>query len=168
MVTYLESQGATIIGIACNTAHVFMDKIVTHPNTILVNLIDAVARIASYSEQNYLLLTSLTSKQQKLYHSYLDKYAVSFTETTARQQQYLDQAIGLVMAHDLTQAGIQLNSVLQDAKNLGLHNVIAGCTELPIAIDHSDNQTLTIIDSNDELAKELLRHYYAARGQRPL
>lgn len=161
MVHHLETQGATIIGIACNTAHIYLRDIQTKPETTLVNLIDTVASVAHASKDNYLLLTSSASKQQKLYHGYLKKHRVTFSETLPVQQAQLDKAIGLVMAYKLTEAGALLQQVLASAKRAGFSAVIAGCTELPIAIAHCiDTSGLQIIDSNDELAKSLLDHYY--------
>lgn len=161
MVQHLEAQGATVIGIACNTAHVYLDKIKTKLSTKLVNLIDVVASEAAESEANYLLLTSSTSKAQKLYHGYLKNHGVGFKETNPRQQALLDEAIGLVMAHKLDVAGELLEKVLMSAADAGFDAVIAGCTELPIAMSHCKTTFgLTVIDSNNVLAQALLSHYY--------
>lgn len=161
MSTKLEDYGATIIGIACNTAHLYLEQIKLKSCTKLVNLIDVVAIEASRVNNKYLLLTSITSKENKLYHLYLDKYGVNFTETTAKQQELLDQTIELIMAHKLDKAGKIIQKVLKIAKKDGFTAVIAGCTELPIAIDNcKDTLDLNIIDSNDILSKELLKNYY--------
>lgn len=161
MVHHLEVQGCDVIGIACNTAHAYLDKIKTKPQTIFVNLIDTVSKVAKETGQSYLLLTSSTSKQQKLYNSYLDNHAVPFQESTQEQQALLDEAIGLVMAYKLDEAGLLLEKVLKSAKSQGHNAVIAGCTELPIAIAHcNDLHGLCVVDSNNELAKALLKNYY--------
>jgi len=161
MVHHLEVQGCNIIGIACNTAHTYLDKIKTKPQTTLVNLIDIVSKVAKELSHSYLLLTSSTSKQQKLYHEYLEKHEVSFKETSGRQQKMLDEAIGLVMAYKLDEAGELLEKVLKSAKSEGYDAVIAGCTELPLAIANcKDLHEMNVIDSNEELAKALLKSYY--------
>jgi aspartate racemase len=161
MVHHLEVQGCNIIGIACNTAHTYLDKIKTNPQTTFINLIDTVSKVAKEAKHSYLLLTSSTSKQQKLYHGYLDKHAVPFQESNQEQQALLDKAIGLVMAYKLNEAGLLLDKVLKSAKSQGHNAVIAGCTELPIAIAHcKDLHGLNVIDSNNELAKALLMKYY--------
>lgn len=163
MVHHLEMQDCNVIGIACNTAHIYLDKIKTNHQTSFVNLIDTVSKVAKEAGHNYLLLTSSASKQQKLYYRYLDKHAVPFQESTHEQQALLDKAIGLVMAYKLHEAGLLLDRVLKSAKSQGHDAVIAGCTELPIAIAHcKDLQGLAVIDSNNELAKALLMKYYEA------
>lgn len=161
MVRFLDSNNTSVIGIACNTAHVYINSINVSQGTTLINLIDVVSKVASLSPSNYLLLTSNTSKQQRLYHNYLDKYGVNFSETNKEQQSMLDDAISLVMAHKLSKAGKVMQKVLLSAKQQGFSAVIAGCTELPIAIANSKNKYgLKITDSNEELAKALLKKYY--------
>jgi len=161
MVSFLDTHNAAVIGIACNTAHVYINSINVGTGTTLINLIDTVSKVASLSPSNYLLLTSNTSKEQRLYHNYLDKYGVKFSETSKEQQSMLDDAIGLVMAHKLSKAGKVMQKVLLSAKQQGFSAVIAGCTELPIAIANSKNKYgLKITDSNEELAKALLKNYY--------
>jgi aspartate racemase len=161
MIGSLESMGATIIGIACNTAHVYIDRFKVKPHTTLINLIDMVAKESPQLPSDYLLLTSSTSKNQKLYHTYLDRYGVKFQETNESQQNMLDEAISLVMAHKLKESGRIIDRVLLSAKQQGFSAVIAGCTELPIAIANSKNKfNLHIIDSNEVLAKALLKKYY--------
>lgn len=162
MVGQLEENGATIIGIACNTAHIYLHKIAVGKSTTVVNLIDQVALEAASTKRNYLLLTSATTKQQRLYHNYLEKHDVQFSETSLEHQKMLDEAIGLVMAYRLQEAGVLLESVLQDAENQGFEAVIAGCTELPIAIDNVRNQHgLHVVDSNYVLAQSLVEAYYS-------
>lgn len=164
MVQQLESNNANIIGIACNTAHTYLDDIDIQPDTTLVNLIDAVAQYAASKNNSYLLLTSGASKKQKLYHKYLDRYNVSYQETTTEQQELLDKAIGLVMAYKLTEAGELMDQVIESAKKMGHNAVIAGCTELPIAIDNCQkSQDLIVINSNQILAKALLEKYYQTK-----
>lgn len=169
MVNHLELQGATVIGIACNTAHLYLPAIDTKDDTQLVNLIDTVALVASRTSERYLLLTSASSKQQKLYPPYLQRYNVDFAQTNHKQQVLLDKAIGLIMAHKLQQAGRVMERVLKSAKQAGFSAVIAGCTELPIAISHApDTYNLRIVDSNDELAKALLYRYYSPKASTAL
>lgn len=161
MIAQLENQEASVIGIACNTAHLYLKKIKTKPETQLVNLIDEVAAEAAKSDISYLLLTSSVSKTHKLYHGYLEERGVTFRETNQEQQALLDEAIGLVMAHRLGDAGALLDRVMKSAYWSGFGAVIAACTELPIALAHAKKTYgLGIIDSNTVLAGALTARYY--------
>lgn len=77
MTQQLESQEANIIGIACNTAHIFFDEIKISYKTTLINLPEQVAK-ASKSGERHLLLTSRTTRESKLYHKYFSKYQRHF------------------------------------------------------------------------------------------
>lgn len=164
MVYELEKHGATIIGIACNTAYIYLDKLITKPDTVVINLIDAVAQKAAAEASKYLLLTSASTKQSRLYHSYLQHHGVLFEETTDAQQGLVDSAIGQVMAHhvDAAQASIgRLLDAIDPGRKLGL---IAGCTELPIAMVEAiaGLSGQAYIDSNSVLAAALVDTYFAA------
>ncbi len=160
-IKYLENQGCTVIGVACNTAHIHFNGTKVGSKKKLVNLIDIVSKEASNYPGEYLLVTSNASKIEKLYHSYLKRYGVSFEETTKEEQLLIDRVIGLVMAYKLDQAAEVLKGIFVSAKKRGLRGVITGCTELPIAIDHcKDTQNLNIIDCNYILAKSLVDKYF--------
>lgn len=156
MLDAVIEQGANIIGIACNTAHLFIDRLDAHGVTV-VNLIDAVAKEAAKRKVDHLLLTSNSAKQQRLYHGYLQKHGVKFSETNDSQQRLLDDAIGHVMAYQLNEAAACVEEVL---KSTNTEAIIAGCTELPIAIDRLKPEGLHIVDSNNVLAAALAREYY--------
>jgi aspartate/glutamate racemase len=73
----------------------------------------------------------------------------------------VDETIGLVMAHRLHEAGRLIDVVLDSANNSVFDAVIAGCTELPIAIDNAANtQAVAVLSSNEILATTLTRQYY--------
>lgn len=159
MVQQLESWGAGIIGIACNTAHAYFDDIELKPTTKLVNLIDVVAETAESTPGTYGLLTSRGTKEQKLYHTYLEKHGVKFVETTEAQQELLDKTIDNVMEHKPLEGGKNLDKVLDQMKHDGIHQFIAGCTELPIALTGTNNSD-QVLDSNYLLAKALVDTYF--------
>jgi aspartate racemase len=158
----LESWGATIIGIACNTAHAFLPDMTFKPDTQFVNLLDEVAKAAKEHGSNHGLLTSRGIKDQSLYHMYLNEYGVPFTETNDEQQVLLDLAIDKVMAHKSYQAALDLEKVLVQMKSQGINHFIAGCTELPIALSNFTHPDLDIIESNQVLAESLVNAYYTA------
>lgn len=162
MVSSLEDQGATIIGIACNTAYTYLDKIHMTHGTSLINLIEVVALATKKNNSGYLLLTSSAAKDQKLYQNYLDTYQVNYSETSSEQQLLVDKVIHLIMAHKLDEAGCVFDEILDSAHADGFSSIIAGCTELPVALQYCKNKhELSIVNSNDELAKALLSAYYS-------
>lgn len=65
------------------------------------------------------------------------------------------------MAYRLEQAGELFDTILSKAQMSDVKGVIAGCTELPIALDNAkQGHSLSIVDSNAVLAKALVDNYY--------
>lgn len=159
MVAEIQSMGATIIGIACNTAHAFLDDIHLEEDVTIINLITAVAERASNQDVTYGLLTSHGTKNGRLYHDALDAHGVNYTETTDEQQAKIDYAIDRVMAHDAKTAGEAIEEVIMQMKKSGITHFIAGCTELPIALQAADLGDISCITSNQILAEELVDTY---------
>lgn len=159
-VQQLELLSPNVIGIACNTAHLYIDKLKKYTEAELINLIEETARVAAKYEGTYLLLTSPTTRSSKLYHPYLKQFGVKFTELKDSEQKIVDNIIGLVMAHDLEEAGAKISKLIasKPKKNSG---IIVGCTEIPIAINHADlAEDLILVDSSQVLAEVLTDTYY--------
>lgn len=164
-VNKLELAGAGVMGIACNTAHLYLNKIKLADQTRLVNLIEAVSVEAAEVNVNYLLLTSNTSKKQQLYPSYLKNLGVKFNETTAGQQKLLDDTIGLVMSYELEKAEYLLSKLLDKALDDGVQGIIIGCTELPIVFNSAVySSKFKVHDSNQILAEKLVDSYYMKKS----
>ncbi len=158
----LESWGATIIGIACNTAHIYLPDIHLRPETMIINLPQEVTRAANEPGVKYGLLTSRGTKDEGLYKNLLNESSVTFVETTEQQQVLIDKVIDKVMAHTPDDAVKEIESVINEMQAEGVTHFIAGCTELPIAINYLDKNSFIVIDSNEVLAKQLVDTYYTA------
>lgn len=156
----LESWGCNVIGIACNTAHAYIDELSVSSATV-VNLLETVATSAQPGP-TYGLLTSRGTRETSLYDNYLDSHGISYIHTTDDQQQLLDTCIDHVMGHQIDQAAELLAAIINQMKQSGLTHFILGCTELPIALRgvHTD---ATIIDSNFILAKNLVDSYFSQK-----
>lgn len=155
------TQGANVVGIACNTAHAYLENIQKPHDVEIVNLLSETAKVASASAENYLLLTSHATRAQRLYHHYLNEFKVQFSEVDTAQQAILDKTIALVMAYKLDQAGDELIPLIDQAEANGFTGLIVGCTELPIAITHCPGRhNLKIVESNEVLAKALTDKCY--------
>ncbi len=157
----LEEWGASIIGVACNTAHSYFENITVQPTTTLINLIDEVSRRAQKNAVTYGLLTSRGTAESLLYANSLSQRAVDFISASEEQQQLLDKAIDCIMAHKKDAAARSLKKVIDDFKSKGITHFIAGCTELPIAIEEMDEDDILVISSSQVLAEKLVDSYYA-------
>ena len=156
----LEEWGASLIGIACNTAHSYLNDLQVRDTTVMVDLIEEVALRAQRNHVLYGLLTSRGTLDSRLYIDKLLAYDVEFLAANESQQDDLDSAISYVMAHRSDEAARILKKVLIDFKHKGVTHFIIGCTELPLAIDQMDKDDILVISSNQVLAEKLVDLYY--------
>ncbi len=159
----LQAGGATVIGIACNTAHMYYETFPVKRGSVTLHLLDEVAKRAADDKGKILILSSHTTRTHGLYKHFLDVHNVTAAPVPNRLQHILDEVIGRVMAHDVATAGHILDDVLTYALVKGYKTIIAGCTELPLALAASKLAShFEIIDSNQVLAESLVDLYYIA------
>lgn len=169
VVQEIELHHPTVIGVACNTAHLHLDALREHTKATFVNLIEATVEAASACDRRYLLLSSSTTRKTGLYHDALDRRGVSYFDVSPSDQLEVDRVVQLVMAHELDDAGLLIDRLVDRvAASSPFAGIIAACTELPIALDHSaTTRRFPIVSSNQVLAHALVDTYYrmAAIGQ---
>jgi aspartate racemase len=161
VVQEIELHHPTVLGIACNTAHLRIDELRAQTHATVVNLIDATAEAASRFDRRYLLLSSSTTRRTHLYHRALEQRGVRFAEVDDAVQLEVDEVVHAVMGHAFDVAGTQIQDIVMDC-GIEFDAIIAACTELPIAFDHSNVvRSIPIIDSNRVLAEALVDTYFA-------
>ncbi|MCA9342846.1 aspartate/glutamate racemase family protein [Candidatus Saccharibacteria bacterium] len=161
-VTFLEESGCSFIGIACNTAHLFLNKIKLNKHTTLINLPEEVAKFThDQNIKDALLLCSAESKKQNLYQPYLNKYGISYSYLKPNDTKLLDYVIGLVMAYKIEDSSALISKILDSYRG---KPVLASCTELPVAINQVKTIKDKVIDSNYILALALADSYYDGQG----
>lgn len=161
----LNKLEVSVIGVACNTAHLFYESLAGVSDAPVVNLIDNVIEAIVAYPGHPLLLSSSITKDTKLYTGKLDKQQVAYISSPRKVQKLVDQAIHLVMAHKLDEAGQKIDEIVCQAGPQAFDLIVAACTELPIAIAYSRAKTdYQIIDSNQILAQALTDYYYQSMG----
>ena len=165
VVQEIELHHPSVIGVACNTAHLHFDELRAHSGAQFVNLVDATADAAAEHDRRYLLLSSSTTRRTGLYHEALRRRGVRFFDVGDDDQLDVDEIVHTVMAHDLESAGAQIDELLGRLEGgEPFDGIIAACTELPIAFDHSEvSGVITVIDSNRVLARALVDTHFAMR-----
>jgi aspartate racemase len=161
VVQQIELHHPTVLGIACNTAHLHLDALRRHTAATFVDLIEETAEAASAFDRRYVLLSSSATRETGLYHGALSRRRVSYFDVSPTQQLVLDRVVHLVMAHELDAAGALINGFVRRLET-PFDGIVAACTELPIALDHSSvPQEIPVVSSNQVLAHTLVDSYYA-------
>ncbi len=134
----LESFGAEVIVMACNTVHYFHKEIQSELNSQLVNMIEETSKVVK--EDNLVtvgILSSEMTNELKLYPKYLEKKGVKSITANPDEQQVLNQVILNVMGG--TQGGLDTQQLLKIINSMEVEGIVLGCTELPLAISQNDS-----------------------------
>ena len=167
----LIDQGATAIGMPCNTAH--SPKIISEiknripEHIIFVNMIEKVADhiINEYPKISKvgILATSGTLKT-RIYNEelgYNDLMTITLSENdqiTLVESSIYDENHGIKSNSDPVskKAREDLEKAIDLLANAGAEAIILGCTEIPLAIKAIHHESIPLIDSTKVLARALL------------
>jgi aspartate racemase len=168
VVQEIELRHPTVLGVACNTAHLHLAELRKYTRAHVVNLIEGTAEAARAHERNYLLLSSSPTRRTGLYHDALRRRGVRFLDVSEVDQLEIDDVVHAVLARDVEAAAAQLDELVLRIESEPFNAIIAGCTELPMAFDRTDVALeIPVVDSNRVLARALVDTYFALRNAHP-
>jgi len=168
----LNKLGACIFGIPCNTAHV--PKILQPVNEVikdgctLVNMINAVAEYISqgYPDvKNVGIIGTNGIFKSRVYDNYLSAKGLKPLYPDEDVQYHMvhpaiyDKEYGIKsMSKPVSQrARVDLLSVIRLLTSEGAQAIVLGCSEIPLAITEKAIEFIPLIDSNNVLAKAIVR-----------
>ena len=173
----LEALGATVGGIACNTAHapkirnVLLEKLKVSESKL--KLLDMISETAEFvrndcQEVNTIgVLSTIGTWKAGFYPELLGKYGFEVLTLNEQQQQHLhNEAIfnpvyGIkVQAHPVSvQARGTLLEGVHTLEKQGAQAIILGCTEIPLGITERILSESYCIDPGLILARALIREF---------
>jgi len=149
---------ACAVGVACNTAHLLLDRLVELPKHNFVSMIDAVTQeISSRGLTRVGLLASPVTIKSRLYHDALSIRGIEVIQPSKSDISILNTVIRDVISGvspGLLRA--KLTKIADKLQSSGADCILLGCTELPlVGIDIN----LPVIDSLSCLAQEMLKKH---------
>jgi len=130
-VEQLENAWVDKILMACNTIHVYYDFLQANSTGKIINLVEeAVIQVASKGIQDVLILGSHTTREEKLYDIYLEKYNIWYTKIDNPEQAQIDTIIENVMKDSVSDG--DRDFIQQLVKKYNTDATLIACTELPI------------------------------------
>ncbi|MEM1126409.1 MAG: amino acid racemase [Bacteroidota bacterium] len=173
----LDGLGATVAGMACNTAHapVFFDALQAGlrdagAQVRLLHLVDEAARFVrtAYPAVRRVGVLSTTGTQRLgLYPEALRRVGLEAVVPDAALQNRVHAAIydplqGIkAQSHPVTpEAQATVMEAARALQTQGAEALLLGCTELPLALTGSALDGLPLIDPTRALARALLRETY--------
>lgn len=154
----LKQAGATVVAIACNTAHYWHDDLVQQGGLPILHIADAVCDMLAdrgiKTGKVGLLGTDGTIKAGFFQRRFAARGLDCLLSSRADQDQLVLPAIAAVKANDLPRAhGLAVDAVTRLLDG-GAQAVVLACTETPVAIDYADSAVNTrCIDATRALAR---------------
>lgn len=149
------------VGMACNTAHLFVDEIQIAEDLPFASLIDVVAdTVQSEGIKKVGLMASPTTIDTSLYKDALNKRGIDVLVPSEPEQKKTEDVIRAVIAGKSgAREAAELTKISNNLVARGAEGVILGCTELPLAFDHLVAKA-PVFDCLELLADKLLSRYY--------
>jgi aspartate racemase len=177
----LMDAGADFAIVPCNTAHLYLEDARALANIPVVDMIDLVARHIEQVNGNSTvgILATTGTVQSSLYHNALKKHALTpvtpldLHDGDAIQRDNVMAAIygpyedgrhvdGGIKSGELNQAKELLKHASERMiEDLGAKSIVAGCTEIPLALSSTEVQGVPLVDPADLLAREAIRLAYS-------
>lgn len=163
----LESLGADLGVMVCNTAHIYFDEIASKVRLPLINMVDNVVKLVSRMEledQKVGLLATTATVKSGIYSRYFEGTGIVVVSPTDDEQMLVSSAIfdaefGLkATGLASTDAARRILAGVADRmrKRTGVQHLILGCTELSFAIPTAVWENFQIIDPVTVLARTCL------------
>ncbi len=161
----LEKAGATLIIIACNTAHYYINDILPDINIPILNMIDLTSEYICTSMKGSGrvragILASTGTIRSGLYQKSLESYGIEPVLLSAQLQEELvmEAVYGKrgIKAGYKREAKTLVNEAVKTLVNSGANTIIAGCTEIPLVL-REKSSPVPLVNSMEVLAKEAIR-----------
>ena len=152
----LESWGAEVLAIPCNTAHYYIEDVIKAVHIPVLNMVEETVKViqANGLKEIALLATSATIKT-KLYEARLAQESIKIILPNEEYQEKTMEAISAVKSGDYPLAYQVIEDVILHIQDRGAQGIILGCTELPLIITEK-NCSLIIFDPTEILAKSVV------------
>jgi len=148
----LQSAGADIIAIPCNSAHLWLKEIQENTNLEILNMIELTVSSIKQASKVGLLATTLTVNSG-LYETPLRKKGIEVL--LPDNQEFVMEQIRLIKRGQVIEAKKNLLKIVDNFIDDGASHILAGCTEIPLALNNNKLQ-IPLIDPMDALATECI------------
>ncbi|MCL5970653.1 MAG: amino acid racemase [Patescibacteria group bacterium] len=158
----MESNNFSIsnFAIACNTAHILLDKLQKVTQVRFVSMIEEVVKQVKKDKLKKAgLLASPSTIEYGLYQKALKKEGIETIIPTEKEQSFFEEIVTNVLkGKNSIQDKKTLLLVANSLKKRGAEGIILGCTELPLVFP--EKYSLPVYNSVAITAMALLRNYY--------
>jgi aspartate racemase len=157
MAQRLESAGAQVLAMPCNTAHAFLRAI---REGVSIPVVDMVAETAGRIEGEAVgLLATSGTIGARIYHRAFRERGIRLIVPTEESQRTVARAIDAIKAgRELDEVGDAIARVVAELHEQGADSVVAGCTE--ISLLEGGRMPIRWVDALDVLVEATIREAY--------
>lgn len=166
-VELLQSAGARVIAIPCNTAHLWYEELAAAVQVPVLHIVESVVqdlqRRGIHSGPIGLMATEATLRLG-LYQTHLSRHGYEcIVPNDDEIAAYCTHPIQAVKGNRLAEAFVSASAGVRLLASRGARAVVLGCTELPLAIPHDRRAEFDVVltDSIDALALAVVEHHQA-------
>jgi len=160
MAQRLEAAGADFLIVPCNTAHYFLDRVRL---TVSIPFLDMIEETVTSlcrehpAQRTVGLLATTGTLRTRLYPRRAEKVSLTVVEPPATDQPAVMAAIHSVKSRGANaDAASVFARVAAGLVAAGAQAVIAGCTEIPLALD-ATSVSVPLVNPAEELAQAAVR-----------
>ena len=155
----LAVAGATVAVVPCNTAHIMYSAWAANSAIPIISIIDATLSVMQKKRTTVAIMGSQYLSDSGLYQRHLIDKGYATTKLTGIQQQTITYCIDQLkkVSHPSSDVVAAMQDLVKSLFLDGVGTAILACTELSILHDYPIWATLTVVDSNTELARSALR-----------
>jgi aspartate racemase len=159
-ISELHAQGATVVVVPCNTAHLLYDKWTMNASVQVPHIVrETLAMAERASIKRFTALTSASLSFYDLYGKLAEEFKLKCRRLHADEQELVSKMIEDVkVSGTITNANLlKFDEIIIKFRADGVQAVIMGCTELSSLADRFKKDNLKVFDSNVALAMAALR-----------
>ena len=160
-VAMLRAMSCDLIVIPCNSAHYWYDELIKYGIPI-IHIVDSVAselRNLNVVNQTIGVMGTQGTIEFGIYQNRLNRQGWNCIVPTQHEMDtYVQPAIDLIKAGKIKESQPLLINVIQNLIDRGATAVVLGCTELPLAIRITSENSVPIINSIDSLVSAALTY----------
>lgn len=159
----LESWGAELLAVPCNTAHVFIDRFRSELDVPLIHIVEeTISRARTSGTDGAWLIATSGTTDSGIYSAEAKRWNYPLFTPENSEQAMLQNVIHLVKSNHLRESGIMLEKCVSALLKKRSIPVIAACTELPLAYMASGLDPEGMVSSLDSLALGCLERIYSS------
>lgn len=153
----LVQSGCRILAVPCNTAHAFVPDLAKKAGIQLISIVDVTAEMISKQGITSVgLLATTGTVHSGIYTTAIrHRGIVTITPSDAQQEEVMAAIQSVKAGTAGPEAAEVLTKVTASLTSRGAQAVVAGCTEIVLALDNSETP-IPVIDPSELLARSVV------------